>query len=65
MLPFISNVKVVLVLPDGLEAVTVYDVGPKAAEGVPLMMPVASIPMDPGGGSELMIKPAGNWGEML
>jgi hypothetical protein len=62
---FTVSVNEAVVLPDELEAVTVYKVGPEAACGIPLMMPVASIPIVPGGGMELMLRPSGSVGEML
>jgi hypothetical protein len=58
-------VKDALVLPEAFEAVTVYDVGTDATCGIPLMIPVPSIPIDPGGGAALRLSPIGSVGEML
>jgi hypothetical protein len=55
----------VVVSPEELVAVTVYGCAGEIAVGVPLMIPVPSIPMESGGGSVLMLNPAGSAGEML
>jgi hypothetical protein len=62
---FTERVTVVLVLPEAFEAVTVYNVDPDAACGIPLIMPVPSMPIDPGGGAALKLSPVGSVGEML
>jgi hypothetical protein len=62
---FTESVKVVLVLPEAFEAVTVYNLGPDASCGIPLMMPVPSMPMEFSGGAALKLRPVGRVGEML
>ena len=62
---FTERVKDALVLPEAFEAVTVYNVGSDASCGIPLIMPVPSMPIDPGGGAALRLSPFGSVGEIL